>query len=57
MPDFIKGAPRKIITVQNPILSVQNNAQESISIYLIFHLALEEAKQRLFPLFTVRSAV
>lgn len=44
MPDSIKAAPREIIAAQKHVLSLQNNAQERMCIYLIFHLALEKVK-------------
>lgn len=52
MPDSIKAAPRQITAVQRHILSFQNNAQERMCIYLIFHLALEKVKQKGGTLFT-----
>lgn len=62
MPDSIKAAPREIIAAQKHILSLQNNAQERMCIYLIFHLALEKVKEEwhvidIQSLFKLRSAV
>lgn len=53
MRDSIKAGPRKIIAVQKYIMSLKNNAQQRMCIYLIFHLALEKVKS----LFKLRSAV
>lgn len=44
MADSIKTTPRKIIALQKHTLTLENNAQERMCVYPIFHHALEKVK-------------